>query len=104
MVRFVLLIMACFALTGCAQKPPVPILYSKNGGSEAEFLKDRFECIQQAQQGRSGSYVNQYGGSSYGTVVTSAPVFSACMSARGYAMGLTGTWQAPHGAMVMITD
>lgn len=67
-------------------------------------MQDRFACIQQAQQGRSGAYVNAYGGASRSTVVTSRGVYMACMGAKGYTENPDGALVAPPGSEIMMVD
>lgn len=94
------------ALTGCAhnQTPLQIVHYDKPGGSQQEFMQDRFFCIQQAQQTRSASYVNQYGGASRGQVVTSLGIYTACMGAKGYVMGQAGPFFAPPGSEIQMVE
>jgi len=47
------------AVTACAK--PQPLHYSHPTANQQTYLQDRYACLQQAQQGRSGTYVNAYG-------------------------------------------
>jgi len=80
-MRVIPLVVAA-GLVGCAQPPPMRFAHAS--ANQQTYLQDRCVCIQQAQQNRSGAYVNAYGGSSQSKVVTSRGVFLACMGARGY--------------------
>jgi hypothetical protein len=71
-------------MAGCATAPPPPMHWVKAGATEEMFLKERYACLQQAQQPQTGSYVNGYGGSSYGTMITNQKLFFSCMEAAGY--------------------
>lgn len=99
---FRVLLVALFALAGCAATPP--IRWAKEGGNQDQFMQDRYACIQQAQQHRSGAYVNDGTGSAYGTVVISQGMFTSCMGARGYAMDDKGPFVAPAGMIVRVVD
>jgi hypothetical protein len=70
-------------LAGCATPPP-PMHWVKAGFNQDAFLKDRYACLQQSQQPQTGSYVNGYGGSSYGTMITNMKLFTSCMEAGRY--------------------
>jgi hypothetical protein len=74
--------------------------WSRAGTSQEAFMKDRYVCLQEAQQGRSAGYVDRYGGSSVGTVVTNGPLFTSCMIARGYSKDADGLLVAPPEAVV----
>lgn len=98
------MVMVTLAFEGCSQKPIQPMRFDKPGGNQQDFMQDRFACVQQAQQGRSGGYVNQYGGSTYGTVITSRGVFLACMGAKGYGVSENGPLFAPPGSEIQMTN
>lgn len=68
-------------LTGCA-KP----LWIKPGASQEDFGRDKYECMQQAQQRVSGAYVNAYGGASTNKVITNDGLFNACMNSKGWTL------------------
>jgi hypothetical protein len=93
-------------LTGCAHNlaPRQTVHFDKPGGSQQAFMQDRFFCIQQAQQTRSASYVNQYGGESRGQVVTSQGIYTACMGAKGYVMAQNGPFFAPPGSEIQMVE
>jgi hypothetical protein len=63
-------------------------------------MKDRYECLQQAQQRVSGAFVNAYGGASNSQVVASCGVWSACLGARGYTVDPNGNLGAPANMIV----
>jgi hypothetical protein len=96
------LLLSAIMLAGCAsQAPPLrPTHWSKAGISQETFMRDRYVCLQQAQQGRSAGYVDRYGGSSFGTVVTNGPLLVSCMIARGYAQDPEGVLVPPPEAVV----
>jgi hypothetical protein len=91
-------------LSGCVTKPTPMLRYSKPGGTQQQFLEDRYTCLQQAQQPRSAGFVNQYGGASSGTVVTSRAVFLSCMSVKGYSLDADGEFAAPPGTQVQLSE
>lgn len=93
------------AVTGCGVEPPKPLLYAKNGGSELEFRRDRYECLQQAQQPRMAGYANQYGAAHAGQIVANRALYMSCMGARGYTMSVhQGTWYTPPGSEAILVD
>jgi hypothetical protein len=92
-------------LSGCVrQPPPPPAHYAKAGATQEQFMKDRYACVLDAQQGRSAAVVGQYGGSSYGTVVTSRGVFTSCMAARGYNIDPNGPLVTPPEALIYMVN
>jgi hypothetical protein len=95
---------AAIILSGCATTPPPTMRYAKLGASQQDFMRDRYECIKQAQQPRTGAFVSGYGGSSVGTIVTSRPIFVSCMSAKGYTLDQAGPLVAPPGTVVYMVD
>ncbi len=68
-----------FALAACA-----PPLWVKPGGSQNDFSKDKYTCMQQAQQREAGASFNRYGFSASDTVVTNEKLFASCMNSRGW--------------------
>ena len=91
--KYLVLMSLCAALTsGCASKQPEKLWYSNFHNSAQQFAEDRYACLQESQQPRSGSYAGaarsgQYGsaaGGSYSGMAASGELFSACMEARGY--------------------
>jgi secreted trypsin-like serine protease len=87
-------------LNGCGGPPP-PLRYTHATANHQTYMQDRYVCIQQAQQGRSGAYVNQYGGASHSRVVTNRGVFLACMGAKGYNVDPNGPLTTPPELVVM---
>jgi hypothetical protein len=93
-------LLSTIMLAGCASQPMRPMHWSKADTNQEQFMKERYVCLQEAQQGRSAGYVDRYGGSSVGTVVTNGPLFTSCMMARGYAQNTDGPLVAPPEAVV----
>jgi hypothetical protein len=86
------------ALVSCVARPPqAPIRYSKADATQEQFMKDRYECQQQAQQQISGAYVNQYGGGAGSKLVLSCGMWISCLGARGYVIDPNGNLAAPDG-------
>jgi hypothetical protein len=80
MLRFSL-IAGLVILTGCStgkyySYPP--------GGTDVQFQRDSYECMQEAQQSASSAYVGPYGGAANSGTTTNAALAHACMRARGY--------------------
>ena len=94
----ILLALTATVLSGCAV--PQQIRFTKDGTDQAKFMKDRYECLQEAQQRVSGAYVNQYGGASSSKVVANCGVWVACLGARGYEVDPNGDLAAPPGMVV----
>ena len=81
-----LFILTVIVLGGCAQYG-----WYKDGVSQQEANRDRYECLQEAQQRVSGAQVGPYGGTAASTVVTNQDLYNACAAARGY------TWRCMSG-------
>jgi hypothetical protein len=95
------LVILCFILGGCAVPQPIPqARYTKYGATQDEFMKDRYECLQQAQKRVSGAYVNQYGGASNSDTVCSFGMWVSCLGSRGYVIDPNGSLAAPPGMVV----
>jgi hypothetical protein len=100
-------------LGGCAATDTeIPIFrYAKPGATQADFMRDRFACIQEAQQPRSTASFYQGAGrdSFHGagraeeTVVTNRAVFVSCLAAKGYVETPTGDLVARPAAAVLMT-
>src|SRR5258706_15331717 len=58
------------ALGGLLVSACAPMLWNKPGASQNDFSRDRYTCVQQAQQRVAGAQVNAYGGTASNTVVT----------------------------------
>lgn len=76
----VLCFMASLSVVGCAKT------WVKPGSTEAEFNKDKYECLQQSQQQVSGFAFNTYGGAGGSQQKTNDGLFTSCMNARGYSI------------------
>ena len=68
--------------------------------TQEQFMKDRYECLQQAQQPVSGAYVNAYGGASSSQIVANGGVWISCLEARGYTTDPNGDLVAPPDMVV----
>jgi hypothetical protein len=92
-------------LSGCTTRPPPPLTrFAKAGATQDAFMKDRYACIQQAQQTRSVASINQGRGGAYTGVVISRGVFMSCMGARRYAFDPNGPLAAPPGTVVLMVE
>ena len=76
-----LLLGVLIALTGCAQP-----LWNKPGASVEDFNVDKYQCMQGAQQQTSSAYINRYGGGASSGQSTNAPLYNACMNAKGWTL------------------
>jgi hypothetical protein len=63
-------------------------------------MKDRYECLQEAQQRTSGAVVDAYGGAAKSQVVTNCGLWVSCLGARGYTLDPSGKLSAPPGMAV----
>lgn len=80
--RIILVLASVVACVGCA----TPKQWAKDGATQDEFARDRYQCIQESKLPYSQAYVNPYyGGSSQG-VRFDPTLFQACMEARGYSL------------------
>jgi hypothetical protein len=99
-MRIVLPVAAIVFLAACAFEPLHYGPWTKAGATEEEFMKDRYECLQQAQQRVSGAFVNGYGGAASSEVVSNCGVWVSCMGARGYTLDPNGNLNAPQEMVV----
>lgn len=61
------------------------IVWHKDGGSQQDFDQDNHQCLQEAQEQITETYISFNGGTSTENVsVTNVPLFNACMEARGW--------------------
>jgi hypothetical protein len=61
------------------------MVWLKDGGSPQDLDQDHYQCLQEAQEQISETYISFNGGASTENVsVTNVPLFDACMEARGY--------------------
>jgi hypothetical protein len=103
-MRLLAVIGAVVALNFASCAKPPPMRFTHATATQQIYMQDRYVCIQQAQQGRSGAYVNQYGGASQSTVVTSRGIFLACMGAKGYSVDPNGPLTTPPESVVFMAD
>ena len=87
-------------LSGCVTVPR----YAGSGKSQADFMRDRYQCYQETQQRVSGAYVNRYGGAADSRVMPSCSAFSSCLAARGYYESERGNLVVPSGAGIQCQD
>ncbi len=93
-----LLVALCLLTSaGCARH----LRWDKSGVTEQEFLSDRYACLQESREQRSGGYANPYGAQYGSTTVVNMSIFRACMAARGYTRNdASGQFGAPPGGEV----
>ena len=61
------------------------MVWLKDGGSPQDLDQDNYQCLQEAQEQISETYISFNGGSSTENVsVTNVPLFNTCMEARGW--------------------
>ena len=61
-----------------------PMVWTKPGASQNDFSRDKYTCIQQAQQRVSTTRVTAYSGSADSGVITNENVYNSCMNANGW--------------------
>lgn len=91
---FITLALAAIGLSvvGCATGPQYTRVWSKPNQKQGEFAKDKYECLQEAQQRKgvaSGGYCVGYycePASARSTVSTNDTLYQACMEARGWSL------------------
>lgn len=79
MMRSRLILPVLLATVGC-QAP----MWTKPGATQDEFSRDKYACMQEAQQPASAAHVNRHGGQASSGIATNRDLFTACMNARGY--------------------
>lgn len=88
-------------LSACSPMQPIPpARYTKPGATQEQYMKDRYECLQEAEQRVSGAVVNAYGGAANSQVIPSCGVWISCLGARGYTLDPNGDLAAPPGMVV----
>jgi hypothetical protein len=61
------------------------MVWLKDGGSPQDLDQDNYQCLQEAQEQISETYISFGGGASTENVsVTNVPLFNACMEAQGW--------------------
>jgi len=68
-------------MVGCASPK---LFWTKPGGNQDAFARDRYDCAREASAPYSSAYVGPYGGSSQQGVRVDHGLFNACMEARGW--------------------
>jgi hypothetical protein len=94
--------LCAISLTACAptrQLPPAT-RYTRPDTTQQQFMKDRYECLQEAEQRVSGAIVGAYGGASSSRVVANCGVWWACLGGRGYTTDPYGNLAAPPDMVV----
>ena len=81
MNKLAVLAVVGFMIAGCAQKDWV-----KRDGSQDDSSRDRYSCLQEAQQRVSTAEVNPYGETPRSDVMTNKNIFESCMKARGWVL------------------
>src|SRR5262245_4348150 len=77
--RCTIILVTLAVMSGCAKK-----MWMKDGATQDEFARDRYQCIQESKVPYSQAYVNQYFGASSQGVGFNKTLFQACMEAQGY--------------------
>lgn len=102
MFRFQMVLAAALVLCGCQQDTAPPraaaaqadrVMVVKPGMSRQEYSTDRYECMQ-ASQRQTTRVAN---GVSDTSQTTNVPLYSACMSARGYSARKVSDFESQMG-------
>jgi hypothetical protein len=101
LASFCFVVPVLVGLAGCAALQS-PVWY-KAGGTQDDFSRDRYTCLQQSQQRVSGAYVDQNSGAAQSTVVTNGQLFDACMNASGWYIRAPIQFQAPDSPPEQLT-
>jgi hypothetical protein len=72
--------LALLAVTGCAG----PKLWTKAGGTQDEFARDKYDCLNRSAYTGQATYVNTYWGASQPQAYLNVPLYDWCMEARGW--------------------
>ena len=102
-MRVVLFILTISIFGGCATQATQG-RYTKEGGTQEQFMRDRGECVQQASERRSGMTTNGYGGAADSGVIVNCGKWSSCMTARHYQPDPAGNLHASWTAAVGCTN
>jgi hypothetical protein len=102
-MRTVLFILAIGFLGGCATQATQG-RYTKEGGNQEQFMRDRAECVQQVSERRSGMTTNGYGGAADSGVIVNCGKWSSCMNARHYQSDPAGDLHASWTAAVSCSN
>jgi hypothetical protein len=94
----VLVILSCTLSAACVS--PRVVHYSRPDTTQQQFMQDRYECLQEAEQRVSAAAVTPYGGGASSSVVASCGVWASCLGARGYTVDPNGNLFAPPGMIV----
>lgn len=89
------------SLLGGAAYSGNTLRWSKEGGTQAAYLQDRYECLRESQKQRSRYAANQHAAGGGSSQVTDSGLFMACMAARGYVRDDAGPFAPPDGAGVL---
>jgi hypothetical protein len=103
MFKKLLLALSCLSVAACASTPTL-LRFERMGTSQQDFMKDRLECIKQAQQPSSIAQVSAYGGTANSRIVISRGVMVTCLAAKGYNVTKDGPLVAPDEAAVRVVD
>lgn len=79
-IQNIIVVAVAVTAFGCAK------VWYKDGGTNDEFNKDRYECMQQAQQQVSTIAVGKYSGFGQSGQETNMALFNGCMNARGWTL------------------
>ena len=75
---------ALIPFVACLLSACAPMVWNKPGATQDDFAKDRYECLQQAQQRSAGARISSAGLVANDNIVTNGPLFDACMNAHGW--------------------
>jgi hypothetical protein len=89
----IIIVLVCLISACATRRPPAPAKqWYKPNFTQQEWAKDKYECMQQAQQtkaystGPTGGGIFYEPGHSESKVVTNWNLYNACMEARGWTL------------------
>jgi hypothetical protein len=94
------LLLAALAVFLVACTPPLT-RFTRPDTTQQQFMKDRYECLQEAEQRVSGAFANSYGAAASSHERANCGLWYGCLAARGYALDKAGDLAAPQGTAVL---
>lgn len=110
-MKIIYLALSVVAFTGCVNRPVQqyrPISYTKEGATQADFMKDRYTCLQETQQrveasrsaaSASGNFFGSRS-STDSVVMPTCGAFASCLAAKGYFQDDEGELVIPKGTAI----
>ena len=98
MKKYAVLGLVTLSLVGCMT---MTVSRYDGPGTQAGFMKARYECLQEASNVSSGGgYVGQYGGSYSSKTAPSCGMLATCIATKGYTPSENGKFTVPPNTVV----